>query len=319
MKEIIINASDVKPNFNLVKTAWAKMLGGYYKENGDLDEKYMEKVSCPHCNNNEYKGKFKLNGFVHVTCTSCSSVYVTPRLRTQYIDKLYSDSYYSEMFTKSMIPVFEKRKKLIGENKFKQIMQYSEPIGRVLDIGCGIGEVIDVFKDHQWDCNVVELNPAAISWLEGRGHNVSNIHFGDYESDKKYDIIMAWNVIEHVLDPKGFLKKAFELLKPGGLFVSEVPHGNSMLIDYCRDSGKDPERILQGEQHIMLYSIPAYMELHKNAGFEEITVRTNGLDFSTISKINNLEVDSNLVSSMQTLIDSKNYGDLLRGFWRKSL
>ena len=29
---------------------------------------------------------------------------------------------------------------------------------------------------------------------------------------------MAWNVIEHVLDPKDFVK-AYELLKPGGIFV----------------------------------------------------------------------------------------------------
>lgn len=317
MKNVIINASDVKPDFNKVKVIWAKMLSEYYDENGELKDKYVERVNCPYCQSKESGNKFKLNGFVHVTCNSCSSVYVTPRLRPKYIDKLYSDAYYSEMFVKSMIPVFEKRKKLIGENKYRQIIQYSVPKGRVLDIGCGVGEVIDVFKDHEWECDVVELNPAAINWLESRGHNVSKVHFEDYESDKKYDVIMAWGVVEHVLDPKGFLKKAFELLKPGGIFVTEVPNGNSMLVDYCRDSGKDPERILQGEQHIMLYSIFAYTQLHKNAGFQEIAIKTNGLDFSTILKINNAELDSDLVFSIQALIDSKNYGDLLRGFWKK--
>ena len=28
--------------------------------------------------------------------------------------------------------------------------------------------------------------------------------------------------------------KAYNLLKPGGIFVSEVPHGNSLLVDYSR-------------------------------------------------------------------------------------
>jgi len=319
MNEIIINASDVKPDFKKVKDIWAEMIKSYYNENGELKVQFVEDVSCPYCQSTEHKDEFKLNGFIHVTCASCSSVYVTPRLRPEYIDKLYSDSYYSEMFTKSMIPVFEKRKKLIGENKYNQITLFSVPKGRVLDVGGGIGEVIDVFKDNQWFCDVVEFNPAAIDWLKSGGHNVYNVHFEDYKSDKKYDVIMAWGVVEHVLNPANFLKKAYELLKPGGIFVSEVPHGNSMLVDYCRNTGKDPERILQGEQHIMLYSISAYTQIHKSAGFQPVLIKTNGLDFSTILKINNEKLDSNLVASIQTVIDSKDYGDLLRGFWRKPL
>lgn len=317
MEKKIINAEDVKPNFQNVKKIWAKMLNGYYDSHGALLPEYIEEVNCPHCKNNSFEKEFILNGFRHVKCNSCSSVYVTPRLRSVYIDKLYCDAYYSEMYTKSMLPVFEKRKELIGRPKYKQVVQYAVSKGTVLDIGCGIGEVIDVFKDHHWECEVIELNPAAIEWLEKRDIAVTNTHFDDYSIDKKFDIIMAWNVIEHVLNPKKFLKKAYDLLKPGGVFVSEVPHGNSMVVDYCRNTGRDPQRILQGEQHIMLYSIKAYTELHENAGFHNLHVQTNGLDFSTIMNINGIELASEITSSIQTLIDSKDYGDLLRGFWRK--
>ena len=128
---------------------------------------------------------------------------------------------------------------------------------------------------------------------------------------------MAWNVVEHVTNPKEFIRKAFDLLRPGGLFVTEVPHGNSMLIDYCRKTGMDPLRILQGEQHIMLYSINAYKELHQLPGFEEVHIQTNGLDIGTIFDCSKLEIERNVVSTMQDLVDSKLYGDLLRGFWKK--
>ena len=207
----------------------------------------------------------------------------------------------------------------MGQFKYNQILKYAQNTGKILDIGCGVGELIDVFKDNDWECDVVELNPAAIEWLKKKNHNVHNIHFEDFETNKQYDVIMAWNVIEHVLDPKGFLKKAFKLLKPGGLFVSEVPHGNSMLIDYCRNTGKDPLRILQGEQHIMLYSIEAYNQLHTNAGFKKILVKTNGLDYSTVLKINDLNIESSLILNIQELIDKKDYGDLLRGFLEKRI
>lgn len=317
MKEKVVHASDVKPDFTKVKAAWSLLLSNYYNNDGELKDEYVESVKCPHCYSEDFHEVFNLNGFRHVSCKKCDSVYVNPRLRDEYIDKLYTDSYYSEMFTKSMIPFFDKRKKLLGQNKYKQILDYSVKNGSVLDIGCGVGELIDVFKDNGWESDVVELNPAAIQWLEKRGHNVNKVHFEDYNTKKKYDVVMAWNVIEHVLDPKEFVKKAFNLLKPGGLFISEVPHGNSLLIDYCRKTGKDPLRILQGEQHIMLYSKKAYEELHLKAGFDKVFVKTNGLDYGTILNLNNLKVDPDLILDIQSLIDSKNYGDLMRGFWIK--
>ena len=317
MKDKIVHASDVKPDFKQVKKAWAEIISNYYNDNGDLKDKYTEDVSCPHCFSDEKHKYFKLNGFVHVKCKKCKSVYVTPRLKDEYIDKLYTDSYYSEMFTKSMIPFFDKRKKLLGEKKYAQILNHSVNKGKILDIGCGVGELIDVFKDNDWDCDVVELNPAAIKWLESRGHNVHEVHFADFNTNNKYDVIMAWNVIEHVLDPKDFVKKAYELLKPGGIFISEVPNGNSLLVDYCRNTGKDPLRILQGEQHIMLYSVEAYEDLHLKSGFEKIQVKTNGLDYGTIMNINNIKTDSSIILDLQNIVDEKNYGDLIRGFWKK--
>ena len=314
----VISASDVKPNFKNVKEIWAEMLSHYYDDNGRLKDEYVTKVNCPYCNKNLCSDEFSMNGFQHVTCNYCKTVYVTPRLNDQCIDKLYSEEYYSIMFINSMIPVFEKRKELIGIRKYNQVLEFlSENRGSVLDIGSGIGEVIDVFKDNDWDCNAIEFNPGAVDWLKQKEINVSNVHFDDYKSDIKFDVIMAWGVVEHVLDPKLFLIKVNSLLKPGGVFVSEVPHGNSLLVDYTRKTGIDPERIIMGEQHIVLFSIEAYRGLHTNAGLRQLHLQTNGLDFSTIFEMNGSKIDRNILNDTQALIDEKLYGDLLRGFWTK--
>ncbi len=321
-KQSVINASDVKPNFSKVKEVWQEMLSEYYEHNNMLKEEFIVDVNCPHCDSNDSHSSFDLNGFNHKTCSNCDSVYVSPRLNDECLHKLYSDNYYSEMFTKSMIPFFDKRKQFIGENKYTQINEYfsaKESQNKVLDIGCGVGEVIDVFKDNGWDCEAIELNPVASEWLKRRGIKVFNDTLDNYHSDQEFDLIMAWNVIEHVTNPKEFIKKSFDLLRPGGLFVSEVPHGNSMLIDYCRSSGLDPLRILQGEQHIMLYSIPAYKELHEMCGFKSELIQTNGLDLGTILDCAEVEASRDLISLIQDLVDSKLYGDLLRGFWKKPI
>ena len=70
-------------------------------------------------------------------------------MNDECIEELYSDDYYSEMYTRSMLPVFEKRKQLIGRRKFNQTISYwgGGKTGHVLDIGAGIGEVTDVFRE----------------------------------------------------------------------------------------------------------------------------------------------------------------------------
>ena len=322
MNEKILNPNQVKPHFSKVKKVWSELIEKYYDNNGNLHDDFIVEVPCPHCGSDSREQTFNLNGFYHHTCFSCQSVYVSPRLKNEILDQIYSDKYYSEMFTRSMIPYFEKRKELIGKSKYRQVLDnintsMSTNERSVLDIGAGIGEVIDVFKDNGWLCEAIDVNPVSVDWLRSRSIHVFNGPFELFNNDKKFDVIMAWGVIEHVVEPKQFLKKVYSILKPGGLFVSEVPHGNSMLVDYCRNTGTDPLRILQGEQHIMLYSVHAYKQLHMETGFKEVDIKTNGLDLSTIFEIEKQRVDSKLTSQIQTLIDINMYGDLLRGFWVK--
>ncbi|WP_082269897.1 class I SAM-dependent methyltransferase [Leptospira interrogans] len=316
----ILRATEIKPDFEGLKNKWEEMLGKYYINPQTLNPKYTMEVSCPFCNSQKIDHSFNLNGFHHNSCTDCKTLYVSPRLLDVCIEELYSDEYYSEMYTRSMLPVFEKRKQLIGRSKYLQIMNHrsNDSKGKVLDIGAGIGEVIDVFREEGWESHTIEMNKVAVSWLQTRGYkNVFHGPLDDYETAERFDVIMAWGVVEHVLNPDAFLKRVFDLLIPGGLFVSEVPHGQSLLIDISRKAGLDPKRILMGEQHIVLYSTEAYKSLHERNGFKKIHLQTNGLDIDTIFRENNVNIPDKLLAHLQESIDEKLYGDLLRGFWKK--
>lgn len=319
--EQILRADDIKPDFEGLKNKWEEMLGKYYLDAKTLDPQFTLDISCPHCGSKNINSQFDLNGFCHKTCSKCETLYVSPRLNDACIGELYSDDYYSEMYTRSMLPVFEKRKQLIGRRKFAQTISYwgGTGTGRVLDIGAGIGEVTDVFREEGWRSHAIEMNKVAVEWLNGRGHEeVFHGTLDEYATDHKYDIIMAWGVVEHVIDPDAFLKKVYELLAPGGLFVSEVPHGQCLLVDMARKTGMDPQRILMGEQHIVLYSTKAYVDLHERNGLQSVHLQTNGLDFSTIFKELHVNVEDNALAALQECIDEKLYGDLLRGFWRRN-
>ncbi len=316
----ILRADEIKADFEALKIRWDQMLSKYFLNPEKIDEKYTIEIPCPHCHSSIVDESFLLNGFWHRTCSNCKTLYVSPRLNDACIEELYSDDYYSGFYAKSMLPLFETRKEKIGRRKFAQSVLHwgGDKPGRVLDIGAGIGEVTDVFHEQGWLSHATEMNSVAAEWLNQRGYaEVFHGPLDTYVTDNKFDVVMAWGVVEHVIDPDAFLQQVFELLKPGGLFVSEVPHGQSLLIDYSRKTGMDPKRILMGEQHIVLYSTDAYVALHERNGFKKVHLQTNGLDVSTIFKESSQTIGDSVLAPLQACIDEKNYGDLLRGFWRK--
>lgn len=319
--ERIVKADLIKPKYDNVKEVWAKMLSEYYT-GAELDPKFTVKVNCPFCGSKKTHSPFSINGFHHATCAECDVVYVSPRLKDECLEKLYNNEYYNEIYGKSMIPVFQVRKELIGTRKTDQTLSHLPKAKKgldVLDIGCGVGEVIDVFKDRGHNCTAIEVNPIAVEWLKKNKITVFADSFDRFPEDKKFDVIMAWGVVEHVVNPHEFLKKVARQLKPGGVFASEVPSGQCLTVDYARATGKDPIRIIMGEQHIILYSIKAYEQIHLQAGLEKLHVQTNGLDVETVLKINGQKVDDSVVYDMQKCVDSYGKGDLIRGFWRKPL
>ena len=316
----ILRADEIKADFEALKIRWDQMLSKYFLNPETIDEKYTIEIPCPHCDSSMIDESFLLNGFWHKTCSKCKTLYVSPRLNDACIEELYSDDYYSGFYAKSMLPLFETRKEKIGRRKFAQSVLHwgGDKPGRVLDIGAGIGEVTDVFHEQGWLSHATEMNSVAADWLNQRGfEEVFHGPLDTYVTDNKFDVAMAWGVVEHVIDPDAFLQQVFELLKPGGLFVSEVPHGQSLLIDYSRKTGMDPKRILMGEQHIVLYSTDAYVALHERNGFKKVHLQTNGLDVSTIFKECGENISDDVLAPFQACVDEKNYGDVLRGFWRK--
>lgn len=108
--ERILRADEIKPDFEGLKNRWEEMLRKYYLDAKILNPKYTLEVPCTHCGSKSIEQSFDLNGFSHKTCSECKTLYVSPRLNDTAIEELYSDDYYSEMYTRSMLPVFEKRK-----------------------------------------------------------------------------------------------------------------------------------------------------------------------------------------------------------------
>jgi len=97
------------------------------------------------------------------------------------------------------------------------------PVGSILEIGCGAGEVIRIlsrqFPDIQFEGFDVSAD-AATFWPGKESANLKFSRADLLESDKRADVVLCLDVFEHVEDYMGFLKR----LKPhGSCFIFNVP------------------------------------------------------------------------------------------------
>jgi len=103
--------------------------------------------------------------------------------------------------------------------------------GRVIDIGCGEGALLLTLAKIFDQCVGVDLNVEAAKKLINHQHikNVSLIP-GDFAQmtfkEDYFDLVTATDVLEHIPDLSGFIKRIKRILNPDGLFLVTIPSEN---------------------------------------------------------------------------------------------
>jgi 2-polyprenyl-3-methyl-5-hydroxy-6-metoxy-1,4-benzoquinol methylase len=101
----------------------------------------------------------------------------------------------------------------------------------VLDAGCGNGSFISLFQNRNWQLHGSDLSPTGIE-IASRTYPDINFFLADGQSIYEdfletvgpVDVVISTEVIEHIYDPRGFLRNCFGLLKPGGTIVLTTPY-----------------------------------------------------------------------------------------------
>jgi SAM-dependent methyltransferase len=92
--------------------------------------------------------------------------------------------------------------------------------GRVLDVGCGIGEFLKLYSDGIG----IDLNPYLVKLCQQKSFpcsvaDSSNLPF----PSEHFDGVLASNILEHLSDVEATVAEIARVLKPGGTFVATVP------------------------------------------------------------------------------------------------
>ncbi|MEM6781641.1 MAG: bifunctional 2-polyprenyl-6-hydroxyphenol methylase/3-demethylubiquinol 3-O-methyltransferase UbiG [Pseudomonadota bacterium] len=94
---------------------------------------------------------------------------------------------------------------------------------KILDIGCGGGLVCEPMARMGADITGVDADANAIevanAHADEMGLNVTYINGAAEDLNEKYDVVLALEVIEHVIDMRGFVNTCMGLCKPDGLVI----------------------------------------------------------------------------------------------------
>lgn len=165
---------------------------------------------------------------------------------------------------------------------------FEQPLGdvrRALDIGCGDGAVMWRLKETGIDVSGIDLDADSVTIARQRcGQSSCRVatleqYVGESGGAAEgFDLITFFEVLEHQVDPKGFLAHVATLLAAGGRIAGSVPNRSRFLssLDRRIDSGDMPPH------HHLWFSRRALEGLLARAGFVAIEVRHVGSeDFAT--------------------------------------
>ena len=88
----------------------------------------------------------------------------------------------------------------------------------VLDIGCSNGALLG-YMGQSWERFGIEPGEEAARHAQERGVEIIAPMLDDCTTEKRFDVILAIDVLEHLHDPDSFIESARSMLNPNGIFV----------------------------------------------------------------------------------------------------
>jgi 2-polyprenyl-3-methyl-5-hydroxy-6-metoxy-1,4-benzoquinol methylase len=142
---------------------------------------------------------------------------------------------------------------------------------RLLEIGCGHGDLLGKMQERGWHVEGVEFDPDCAARVEARGLKCYARDLRELGLPAEiFDAIFMGHVIEHLYDPGALLKECWRVLKPGGHLVMVTPNSQS----WGHKRYQRHWRGLEAPRHLQIFSPRSLLRLTEESGFARCRVRT---------------------------------------------
>lgn len=242
------------------------------EENSRADRLGAEQTLCNYCGGRNHSPLFDRFYPNIVQCESCGLIFNAVMPTEEELETIYNEEYFrsKDSLKYGYTDYLADRANIVktSRERLAQIEQLKRP-GSLLDIGCAFGFFMEVARDRGWTVSGVEISRFAADYAaEELGLDVVHRSAEDGEyARRSYDVITMWDLVEHLRDPAGTLKKLAGALKEDGLLVLSTPDVGSLPARLTREKWLGWQ--LQNE-HLFYFSAATLERMLNAAGLEVI-------------------------------------------------
>jgi SAM-dependent methyltransferase len=198
-------------------------------------------ISCPLCGSESpfqsvvtrhvYGDATGERAFFH--CARCDVRYLFPGLSAEQEARFYASEFESFMASRAgAVGGWDKVEDHVRANESTRLrrLAYLRPhlpqAINILEVGCSSGFMLWPFCAEGRRCVGIEPSGAFGDYLRSRGLEIYNSleQLANSATERRFDLIMHFFVLEHISSPVPFLQRLIELLNPGGRMVFEIPN-----------------------------------------------------------------------------------------------
>jgi len=259
----------------------SKILGLRGKCGESFYQKYHQlfvKVVCPACGN-QGKDVFVKYGFNHKQCPSCLTLFCSPRPTENLLCEYYSDWEAPQHWTELLIETDVERKSLQYEPRARELVNLLKArIGThtelAVDLGAGSGAFALALKKTGFFKKVlaVDFSQNCVRACMKQGLDAVQGSTEDLSSNS-VDLVTMNDLIEHVFDPRNFLKACHRVLKPKGFISIATPNGQGFDFKIFKDRTVN----ITPPEHINYFNPKSIRILLESIGYRVISIETPGI------------------------------------------
>ena len=281
-------------------------------------DKFSDKFefrNCPYCDYNEYTENEKfLDLYNVVCCNKCNSQYVNPSPNNEALNYYYNNCKCNELLDS----LFKRRNKEKSDKNFildiriqkiRDILSNKDKNDQIfiLEIGCGSGPFLNKLRNNLLEeyKNIVYHGLDIDETItKNNSTNEVKLFCGDaetFDNNIKYDIILNFELIEHLFNPNRFIKNINKLLKDEGHCLLTTPNSN----------GLETKAISYNSFRLLAHSIFPPMHLNSfntqniyyfflNNNFKVVSIETPGNFDMSILKYSKDDLKDNMIKKIVT-------------------
>jgi 2-polyprenyl-3-methyl-5-hydroxy-6-metoxy-1,4-benzoquinol methylase len=192
----------------------------------DLLTGLQKRAGCPLCKTREGSVFLAFPEIQIIRCASCEFMYSSAVLSEERLTEFYTEQYGGDRHMQG-----QRVNAAINFRAIRRLLR-SADLGRVLEVGSGYGFLLKLLQDRLGaDVTGVELSK------EEAEHAQEQLGVRTYMSldaaplrGASFDTVACFEVIEHVLDPVGFLNGLAHLVRPGGCLLVMTDNFESAVV-----------------------------------------------------------------------------------------